>query len=87
MKLLIFKKSDCSYYDEQKIKDIENTFIVENWTVEIIDVEKRDGSELAKIYDLIDFPSLVITTDDNSYVSGWRNSLPSVLEIRRNLNG
>jgi pyruvate dehydrogenase complex dehydrogenase (E1) component len=87
MKLLIFKRNDGSYHEEQKIKEIESIFSKEGWEVNILDVEGRDGAELAKIYDLLVFPSLVIATDDNSYIEGWRDSLPSVMEIKRSIRG
>jgi pyruvate dehydrogenase complex dehydrogenase (E1) component len=87
MKLLIFTKTDCSYREDQKIKEIEKTFNTEGWDVAIVNVDQRDGAELAKMYDILVYPSLIMTTTDNLYINGWRDSLPSVMEIKNSLKG
>lgn len=52
-------------------------------TIELIDSNTPSGVEIAKSYDILQFPALVAVKDDGSYIESWaeRDKWPTISEL------
>lgn len=52
-------------------------------TIELIDAETVQGIETAKLYDIMQFPAILVFKDDGEYIRSWldRDSWPTVSEL------
>lgn len=48
---------------------------------EQIDVESRDGSARAELYDIVQTPAVITTRDDGQMLYSWQELLPSSSDI------
>jgi hypothetical protein len=56
--------------------------------VELLSLEKPDGSTMAETYGVVDYPSILVLRDDGQIVKGWQgSSLPPTSEVVGYLNG
>lgn len=51
--------------------------------IELIDVDTVHGIEIAKLYDIMQFPAIVVFKDDGEYIRSWleRDSWPTISEL------
>lgn len=51
-------------------------------TVEALNIDTREGSAMASLYDVMEYPSILITRQDGSVVRAWQGSqLPLQNEV------
>lgn len=51
-------------------------------TIEEIDPDSREGSDLTRLYDIVEYPTLIATTNDGQMRSMWRGlPLPTIDEV------
>jgi hypothetical protein len=51
-------------------------------TLETIDPDTREGAELCRLYDVVEYPTVIATTDDGQLRNLWRGiPLPSISEV------
>jgi len=79
MKVLMFTKSNQpdKLGFSRLIEALEKVRI----SPEILDPDTLKGADLAKLYDLVEFPAVVITSYQGSLVQRWQSKLPSCSEI------
>ena len=60
----------------------------ERWKVlmSLTDVNTREGDNLSRLYAIMRYPSVLITTDDGRQLQLWHGSLPSQTELTDFLN-
>jgi hypothetical protein len=48
--------------------------------IELMDVDTVHGIEIAKLYDIMQFPAIVVFKDDGEYIRSWleRDSWPTI---------
>ncbi len=49
--------------------------------LELVDINSRDGSAQAQLYDVFAAPAIILTRDDGAPVASWRHSLPQVDDL------
>ncbi|MBP7837438.1 hypothetical protein KA021_01915 [Candidatus Saccharibacteria bacterium] len=51
--------------------------------IELMDVDTVHGIEIAKLYDIMQFPAIVVFKDDGEYIRSWleRDSWPTISEL------
>ena len=51
--------------------------------IELIDADTVHGIEIAKLYDIMQFPAIVVFKDDGEYIRSWleRDSWPTISEL------
>lgn len=52
-------------------------------SIALIDSDSIQGIEIAKLYDIMQFPSIVVFRDDGSFVESWldREKWPTISEL------
>lgn len=52
-------------------------------TIALVDSDSIQGAEIAKLYDIVQFPSIVVFRDDGSYIESWidREKWPTISEL------
>ena len=49
--------------------------------IELVDNQTRTGADLARLYDVVDYPALLITLDDGRQLELWQSSWPLLSDI------
>lgn len=81
MKVLVFYKdaSDHSREVRDYLADFERQT---GHVLETIDPDSKDGSALAAVYDIVEYPTLVALSDDGQLQNTWRGTpLPTISEV------
>lgn len=81
MGLLLFyrTRSEQASQTEVFIRDFERQ---SSQTIEVIDPDSPRGVDLCRIYDVVEFPTLVATTQDGQMRNLWRGlPLPTINEV------
>lgn len=52
-------------------------------TIALVDSDSVQGLEIAKLYDIMQFPSIVVFKDDGSFIESWldREKWPTISEL------
>lgn len=51
-------------------------------TLEEVDPDTRDGAQLCRLYDIVEYPSIVVVDDDSVMQTMWRGTpLPLIDEV------
>ncbi|HUD06981.1 MAG TPA: hypothetical protein VMR34_03780 [Candidatus Saccharimonadales bacterium] len=55
--------------------------------VVLVDLESPEGDQMAKVYDILNYPAVLILREDGQLSKGWQNgSLPASAEVLGYLN-
>ncbi|RJO61402.1 hypothetical protein C4544_02695 [candidate division WS5 bacterium] len=54
--------------------------------VEELDVEEREGKDVAEVYDIYATPSFLVTTDDGVVIHQWIGKIPAEFELKGAVN-
>lgn len=55
---------------------------------EVLNLDTREGAATASLYDVVQYPGLLVTTDDGQMVRSWEgNMLPLMNEVASYLRG
>ncbi len=75
-------RSEFARRVEEFVHDLQTTHNVDDRHLQVIDIDTRDGSAIASLYDLMTQPAILITGDDGSYIKSWQGSqLPQLEEV------
>ena len=47
----------------------------------LMDVHTREGDDLGRLYDILSYPTVLVTTDDGQQIRLWHGSLPPTIEL------
>ena len=50
--------------------------------VEFLDIEERNGKEVAEVYDVYTTPSFLLTTDEGVVLNSWIGKIPAEFELK-----
>ena len=50
-------------------------------SMELMDVDGRQGDSLSRLYAIMSYPSVAVVTDDGQQVGLWHGKLPTVAEL------
>lgn len=79
MKLLILyrPRSEHGRAVETFIHDLKATHSANRF--EVLDVDSRDGSATASLYDIMQYPAILALRDDGSVVKSWEGQMLPVM--------
>lgn len=81
MKVKIFIRGDApEMRDAQELADrVKESSDIE---IETLDIEDREGKEVAEVYDIYAVPSFLVTTDDGVFINSWVGKVPAEFELK-----
>lgn len=81
MKLRIFIQGDApEMRDAKDLADrVKDSVDVD---IETLDIEDREGKEVAEVYDITSVPSFLVTTDDGAFINSWIGRVPAEFELK-----
>lgn len=81
MRLLILYKKNSEH--ESRVIEYSKEFKYRSrLDFELIDVETTDGDSLAKLYDIVRYPAILVIADDGRLIKSWINEeLPLMDEV------
>lgn len=54
--------------------------------LELVSIDTRDGAATASLYDILQFPAIIVLGDDGSMINSWIGSLPLMDELAGYIN-
>lgn len=81
MKAVILYKPDSEF--ARQAEEFAHDFAHQTpFTVELINVDGPEGDPLAKLYDAVQYPALLVTRDDGGLMKMWQGvPLPLINEV------
>jgi 3-deoxy-D-manno-octulosonic acid (KDO) 8-phosphate synthase len=85
MKIKMFLRGDSPETHDAKdlISRIKETVDIE---VEELDIEDREGKEVAEVYDIMATPAFLVIADDGMIMGSWVGKLPAEFEVKEVIN-
>ncbi len=83
MKLLVFYRPNAeeSRLTEDYLRDLTRMHDVKEQDIRVIDPDSREGGYSASLYDVMSYPSIVITDSYGQFVKSWNGELPLMDEL------
>ena len=84
MKVLVFYRPNSEYARqvEEFVHDLQRQHDVDERHLQVLDVDSREGSSMASLYDVMTHPAVLIIGDDGHYVKNWDGvPLPLMQEV------
>lgn len=81
MKACILYRPDSEFARmvEEYVHDFKQT---KGYDIELIDLNTRDGASTASLYDIIQYPGVLVTREDGQWVKDWQGEqLPLMTEL------
>lgn len=81
MKVVIVYRSDSDHGSivEQYLRDFSRQT---GGTIETIDPDTKDGADLCRTYDIVEYPSVIALADSGQMQNSWRGlPLPTISEL------
>lgn len=81
MKVLVLYRpmSEHATATEEFLRNLERQHGLE---VETIDIDSRDGQEKAKLYDIVQYPAILVVDDFGSVLNIWQgDQLPMIDDV------
>lgn len=73
------ERSDHAREVREYLRDFERRT---SRTLEEVDPDTRDGAQLCRLYDIVEYPSIVVVDDDSVMQTMWRGTpLPLIDEV------
>jgi hypothetical protein len=81
MRIVIISKENRDY--SRKVLDFAEEFRRRTGrTIEVIDPDTRDGERLARTYDVMEYPTILVLRESGEFVQEWRGvELPRVDDV------
>ena len=84
MKLLVLYRPNSEHARkvEEYLHDFERQGGRGDAKTETLDLNTREGSAMAAVYDIVRYPGLLVTTDDGMVLHSWQgDDLPLMSEV------
>jgi hypothetical protein len=81
MRVVVIYKKETEY--ERTIMDFLRDFEHQTGhTLEVMDPESLEGSRFCESYDIVEYPSIIVISDNNMVQNYWRGlPLPTISEV------
>jgi len=67
---------------EEFLHELKRQHDVDDRHLQVYDVDSREGSAMASLYDVMAYPSFFVVGDDGGYVKGWASGdVPMMNEV------
>lgn len=83
MKLVVFYRRNAEYTrsTEEYLEDLQAHHDIDESKIQIMDVDSREGADLARAYDVVAYPGMVVVDDMGGFVKLWSGELPLQNEL------
>lgn len=84
MKLLVLYRPDSEHAREVEdfMRDLQRRHGVNPDTIDILNVDSREGAAMASLYDIMMYPSILAVANDGSVLKSWEGAeLPLMDEV------
>ena len=84
MKVLVLYRPNSEHARkvEEFLRDLEHEHDIDGKSLEILDVDSRDGIATASMYDVMSTPAIIVTDNIGSYIKSWiGEELPLMRDI------
>lgn len=84
MKVLVLYRPNSEFARrvEEFVHDLKTRNDLDDRHLEVMDIDSREGSATASLYDIMTNPSVLVVGDDGSYVKSWEgDDLPMLDEV------
>lgn len=84
MKLLVLYRPNSEHARrvEEYLHDFERQGGKGNAKTELLDLNTREGAAMAAVYDIVQYPGILVTTDDGMVLHSWQGAeLPTMSEV------
>lgn len=83
MKLLVFYRPDSEHARKvtDYLRELDRHHGVGEGSVELIDVDTSEGDNRAKIYDVMAYPTCIVTDETGGFIKLWSGELPLQNEL------
>lgn len=77
MKALLFIHHTELGLEEVELDQLKGKLSINHTPIEQIDIDSQQGSEIARAYDVMDAPALVLMREDGVAQAFWQTDLPT----------
>ncbi len=84
MKVLVLYRPNSEHASavESFLHDLERRQVFEEGQLEILSLDSRDGAAAAKLYDVVEYPSILVLDDFGSIIRCWQgDQLPLIDDV------
>lgn len=84
VKIIVFYRPNSEHARrvEEFLNDMQRQHDLDTDHLNILDVDSRDGSATASIYDVMMYPTILAVADDGSLIKSWQgDNLPLMDEV------
>lgn len=73
MKVLVLYRPNSEHARkvEMFLRDLQKQYDVDQSSLRIVDVDSREGIDLARAYDVMHTPAIIVTDNEGGYVYSW----------------
>lgn len=81
--MLVFYRPDSEHARQTEVflRDLGRQSGINAKDIKPTSIDTREGSSAASLYDIWDFPGVVVTEDNGSYIKHWSGDLPLLSEV------
>jgi hypothetical protein len=81
MKVLVLYRPDSEHASatEAFVRDLERRHELAD-RIEVVNIDSRAGSDMAKLYDIVQYPGILVLNDFGSIVRSWQGDQFPLLE-------
>ena len=81
MRVLVVYKEQSEH--RRAVADFMRDFQIQTGrTIETLDPDTRDGANFCRVYDIVEYPTMVAISDDGRLLNSWRGlPLPTISEV------
>lgn len=66
---------------ERAVLDFQRELVRAQVVTKLVNVDSREGSAMARLYDIVRYPGVLITEDDGRILKSWQGELPTVSDV------
>lgn len=66
---------------ERQVLEFQRELLRSQVVTKLINVDSKEGTALATLYDIVRYPGVLMTQEDGRLVKSWNGKLPRVSEI------
>lgn len=66
---------------EREVLDFQSQLARNQVIVRLVNVDSRDGSTIARLYDVVEYPAVVAHEDDGRVIDTWAGKFPLISEV------
>jgi hypothetical protein len=81
MRVLVIYKEKSEH--RREVEDYMRDFTIQTGrTIETMNPDSKSGAEFCRVYDIVEYPTMVALSDDGHLQNNWRGTpLPTISEV------